>query len=327
MIDEQVILSTLGIFKIKYNILDKLNIKKIHNIHIDLNTIFSPLYKLNDIFDNDNISFKFTISSAILNLVAHFKYYSIKNNYSIKNIYLYYSYPKSNKKENINKQIIDSIELISIIVKYLPNIYLIDDKSLDIKLSMDYFMENKDLLITKNLIYYQFLTKNITILRPSRDDSYLITSDNLYNKLSNSDNKFNISNSLLSAILSFSGVNEFKGFKGMGIKKTIKLFDNSIKDNKIINEYYPSISSLLSDLGYRKYDNEVIKAFENIDLKLCKLTKISKTSYDSICQSYIIDKFANKDLKELNTKYFTGFNSLMLKELLMENKSKNKIKW
>lgn len=327
--ENELILSTLGIFKIKYSILEKLEINNIDIFHIDLNTIVQILFKIKNIFD-DKSAYSFTIASSIINLIAHFRAYFVKKqNDTI--IYLYYSYKDKIKNPNLLYNINDAISLLSVIVKYIPKVYLIDDKKIDIKLSMDFFIdENKiNYILTKNKILYQFINKNIFILRPARDDSYIITKNNLYNKLTNNDTKYSITHYLLTSILSFSGVNEYKGVKGMGMKKTLNMFQKALDDGIIVNDYYPLISDLLYDLSCDKNTCSIVsEIFENIDASLLKRKNIYKP-YDIICNSFIIDRFSKKDLQELNTKYFTGFNSLMLQELLLEpKKSKNnKIKW
>lgn len=325
--NEQNILTNLGIYKIKYSILDDLDLKKISSFHIDLNSILQILFKYNATIDT-KYPFKFSIASAILNLVAHFRAYFVKNKWDVK-IYMYYS---DMGDKRLVKHIEDSIELVSIICKYIPNLYIITNDDVDIKLAMNYFIDKDDACIfTKNQILYQFISKHVYVLRPSRDNSYIVNKKNLYNKLTKSDNDYTISHELLTAILAFSGIDEYKGVKGMGLKKTLNLFQKAIDNRDIINEYYPEISSLLNDLPYEKsYTKEIITdTFSDIDIRSIKRQNTGN-SYQKICDEFIVDKFAKKDLKELNTKYFTGFNSLMLQELLLEPKQsndKNKIKW
>lgn len=330
--EDELILSTLGIFKIKYSVLDTLNINDIDIFHIDLNTILETLFKIKNIFD-DGSSYLFTIASSIINLVAHFRsYFAKKQNNTT--IYLYYSHGKVDNK-NLSDNIDDTLSLLSVIVKYIPKVYLIDDKKTDIKLCMNYLIKEDKInyIFTKNKIFFQFVNiKNTFILRPARDDSYIINSKNLYNKLANNDVKYTVSSKLLTAILSFTGVNQYKGVKGMGIKKVLKMFQKSIDKNIIVNDYYLNISDLLYDLSCNKEICKIVKdIFEKIDVNL--LNVITRNNpYEIEIQNSLVDKFSKKDLQELNTKYFTGFNSLMLQELLLEptkskNNKKSKITW
>lgn len=330
--EDELILSTLGIFKIKYSVLDTLNINDIDIFHIDLNTILETLFKIKNIFD-DGSSYLFTIASSIINLVAHFRSYFVKKQNNT-TIYLYYSYGKVDNK-NLSDNIDDTLSLLSVIVKYIPKVYLIDDKKTDIKLCMNYLIKEDKInyIFTKNKIFFQFVNiKNTFILRPARDDSYIINSKNLYNKLANNDVKYTVSSKLLTAILSFTGVNQYKGVKGMGIKKVLKMFQKSIDKNIIVNDYYLNISDLLYDLSCSKETCKIVKdIFEKIDVNL--LNVITRNNpYEIEIQNSLVDKFSKKDLQELNTKYFTGFNSLMLQELLLEptkskNNKKSKITW
>lgn len=330
--EDELILSTLGIFKIKYSVLDTLNINDIDIFHIDLNTILETLFKIKNIFD-DGSSYLFTIASSIINLVAHFRSYFVKKQNNT-TIYLYYSHGKVDNK-NLSDNIDDTLSLLSVIVKYIPKVYLIDDKKTDIKLCMNYLIKEDKInyIFTKNKIFFQFVNiKNTFILRPARDDSYIINSKNLYNKLANNDVKYTVSSKLLTAILSFTGVNQYKGVKGMGIKKVLKMFQKSIDKNIIVNDYYLNISDLLYDLSCNKETCKIVKdIFEKIDVNL--LNVITRNNpYEIEIQNSLVDKFSKKDLQELNTKYFTGFNSLMLQELLLEptkskNNKKSKITW
>lgn len=330
--EDELILSTLGIFKIKYSVLDTLNINDIDIFHIDLNTILETLFKIKNIFD-DGSSYLFTIASSIINLVAHFRSYFVKKQNNT-TIYLYYSHMKMDDK-NLSDNIDDALSLLSVIVKYIPKVYLITDKKVDIKLCMNYLIKEDKInyIFTKNKIFFQFVNiKNTFILRPARDDSYIINSKNLYNKLANNDVKYTVSSKLLTAILSFTGVNQYKGLKGMGIKKVLKMFQKSIDKNIIVNDYYLNISDLLYDLSCNKETCKIVKdIFEKIDVNL--LNVITRNNpYEIEIQNSLVDKFSKKDLQELNTKYFTGFNSLMLQELLLEptkskNNKKSKITW
>ena len=237
--------------------------------------------------------------------------------------------------KNLSDNIDDTLSLLSVIVKYIPKVYLIDDKKTDIKLCMNYLIKEDKInyIFTKNKIFFQFVNiKNTFILRPARDDSYIINSKNLYNKLANNDVKYTVSSKLLTAILSFTGVNQYKGVKGMGIKKVLKMFQKSIDKNIIVNDYYLNISDLLYDLSCSKETCKIVKdIFEKIDVNL--LNVITRNNpYEIEIQNSLVDKFSKKDLQELNTKYFTGFNSLMLQELLLEptkskNNKKSKITW
>lgn len=328
--EDELILSTLGIFKIKYSILDDLNIDDIDIFHIDLNSILGTLFKIKNIFD-DKSSYSFTIVSSIINLVAHFRSYFVKKQNNT-TIYLYYSHMKIDSK-NLSDNIDDTLSLLSVIVKYIPKVYLITDEGIDIKLCINYLIEENKInyILTKNKILYQFVnTKNTFILRPARDDSYIITSKNLYNKLTDNDIKYIVSSKLLTAILSFTGVNQYKGVKGMGIKKVLKMFQKSIDKNIIVNDFYLNISDLLYDLSCNKETCKIVKdIFEKIDVTLLDVMTRNNPYEIEIRNSFIIDKFSKKDLQELNTKYFTGFNSLMIQELLLEPKEskKKQIKW
>ena len=335
--NKQRVLSLLGIFKIKYSVLDELDISDIDVFHIDVNTIIGPLFKPKELFEDTDEDFSFTISSSILNLVAHYRAYFAKNKKNVP-IYLYYSNKKTRNKK-LEKHLNNSMVLIKTIVKYIPKVYFIDDERMDIKLGIEYFINNNEInyIFTKNRIFYQFLTNdNVYILRPSRDDTYVIRKDNLYNKLTGNYTDYAISPELLTAILAIAGTNEYKGIKGMGIKKTLKLFQRSIRRKDMVNSYYINIDDLIDDLSLNdKCDDQkylIYNNFINIDVRALKSLN-PNYKYDIICNSYIIDKFSKKDLQELNIKYFTGFNSLMLQELLLEvekpkkKKKKNKISW
>lgn len=351
--EKQCILSYMGIYKIKYSVLSSLELdigfdKKSSNaFHIDLDMMFATLFKIKFILDKYVDNYKFSIVSSILNLVAHFKAYFVLRDNILPIFYLYYDInnfkyigrdsEKQTKYKIQNKYIIESIKILKIIVKYIPYVYLIDSSNgvdYDTDMAIEYFkrMYDNNIVYTKNKAYYQLVdtgtNNNCVVLRPMRDDSDVITKYNIFNKIGSDDKKYNINPRLYSALISISGINNFKGIKGIGLKRALKLMSKSVNNSLIINEYYPDIKDLLSDMNLDDTNNRVKCNFNKIDIHN-KYKKLSKGSIITL-KSFIVDAFAKKDLLALNTTYFTDFDSIMINELLMVPKqfnNKKQIKW
>lgn len=345
---QDMILRILGTFKIKYDILDsEINIdenSEIVNVHIDLNTVLTQLIKeeFDSQFSGNN---EYIISSGIINLVAHMRAYFAYRHKLPTRFFLYFTDSKlrngcnsfvldKGKYKNIKKNISNSIKLVKIISKYCNRVYFIDTDEIEPIVAVNHLINKfsgkkvEDICITKDMMWYQLLgIPKLSILRPKRDDTILINVENVYDVLlSNSKyERREVSVELLSVIFSVCGLKSrnIKGVKNMGLSKTIKSFDKFIDNGSIVNEYYPRIENLLNDVRLKDSDDirdnfyKLDLSFNSLSLRMSDIMKLN---------DMIQDKFSKKDLKMLNSTYYTDFNSLMLEELMLDPSSK-KIKW
>jgi hypothetical protein len=166
------------------------------------------------------------------------------------------------------------------------------------------------------------------VLRPKRDESVLITPDNLFDELL-AESKYSrqsVGAHFLSTIFAIAGLSDrgIKGIKGMGLSKTVKLLDKLIESGAVLNQYYPRIETLLEDVRVKDKDT-IIENFYKIDTRY-GVQNLSKSDIIKL-KDCIVDRFSKKDLQMLNVKYYIGFDSLMLEELMLEPRSNKEIGW
>lgn len=314
---DESLLKTLGVNKIKYEILKKILRKdNIKSMHIDLNSILDKVFNKLLKADIDLEECIYPIVSSIINTCAHYRQFFVSRFKINVPIYLYYV----NKYEN--ETISKILKILSIIIQYIDNIYYIDFE-LGIDVSMRYFVKkyNGGLIVTKNPLLYQLVNDSCDILRLSGDDSYVITTDNLYQKVSGMNDDFSsISTELYSIYLSLVGVKslDYKGVPKVGEKKGINIIKNLLSKGKIINSHYSSADDFIKDSDNSSF-NIIRRHYSDIDIRV-RYKNLINNPRKKLLDNYIIDKFSKKDLKALNTTYFTGLNYLMLDELFMRVK-------
>ena len=139
-----------------------------------------------------------------------------------------------------------------------------------------------------------------------------------------------IPHSLVNMVLCFSGAHGRAGVKGIGYRTMIRKLCNKIKNNQLSNEIYTSIDDFIDDMGdtFSKYNLSHARTNFNLYDVNTNYRKFITPAIEKRLDTYIEDKFSKKDLIMLNTKYFTGLNSLMLEELMIRPKSeKSNSKW
>ena len=320
---DEIVRSIFGVHKIKYKILDNLNIDKLNTFHINLTTILNFVMKHYPDLASEK-EYLYVIVSQVINLIAHYRHYFIKIGLD-PDFYIY-----SNDCDGRFK---DTLRLLKVIIQYVPRVYMIKTNSIPTSTAMLYITEKykHNIILTKSKADVLLVTKNISVLKSNKDKTLLYNSDNVYSNFTKKDYTGNISYKLLPIFYALTGLigNQIKG---LGPAKVLKLMNKGLENHSIVNDYYYDIDHFLSDM-------EGILSLNDIDLKTVKdnfgavsnilnykkyLTPIVRKKIDNS----IIDKFAKNDLKELNIKYFTGLDSLMLEELFEQiNQDKRSIRW
>jgi len=350
----------INIHKIKFSILENIladyNKKnKVINIHIDLHTILSSLYKLENY--NETNWFKNStviISSCILNIAAHYRLF-FHSRYGISTrIFLYYTNtrPRNNteycpeygyrffdkysikneKFKPVNMEVSNNLKLVKTIAEYIPDLYYIDCRNIEPLIAIGYLSikyPQNNIVITKDELLYQLVNLSKTkILKSKRDESYIISKDNVYEVLIGKSSYVpeHISPELLSVIYSFSGIKsrDVKGLKGYGYAKTIKILDLAIKKELIPNTH-THIKNILDEIYTGKDKELLINNFKAIDLhyQSNELTLAQK----ELINGYLTTKYNKKDLLALNNIHYTGDNSIMLEELYRGTDKLDTFKW
>lgn len=348
----------LGTNKIKYNVLDvefesvkdEVDGYESVNIHLDLNSLLDKLFNEDaENFFNSKKLYHIPISSMILNIIAHFRAYFVYRHNISTRFYIYYTDSKisnssyyhqfSNTKDygciltNINK----SIGIVKTIVPYCNKINFMDTDKSDPIVCMKYtideisnFDKSYNVILTKDTMCYQLLnSKRLTyILRLKRDDTELLTKDNIY-KFILQKNKYevkHVSPELLSFYFANTGM-KTRGIKNINKNKILEILDKAIEKKEIVNERYPKVEDLIDELSsYKLKDtNKVIDNYYMIDLKY--IYKKLNIAHKTLLNNSISDKFDRDGLRSLNQNYFKDEDYLMIEELVVDVVRHRHIAW
>lgn len=321
--------SIFGMYKLKYKVLDNFDFGKIDAFHINCESIinaYKKYYSSNpELADTD---LTYTITSSIINMVAHYTHYFAKRNMK-PTIYLYMVSPE------YVKDLKNARSLVSIICRYIPKTYCIVTPYDYGHIYIDYFCKKhkSNLVLTKNVIDLLLVSDNVSVIKSNKDNSVYYNSNNLYSNYLKREYSGKLSCKLLPIVFSFTAPGKhMTKIKKYGPSKVIKLLDKALNENLIVNSSYNNMKHFLQDIKplYEpdKEDmDKLISNFKTIDINYLEKNLMTKGAKERLGDC-IVDKFANSDLAELNIKYFTGFNSLML-DYLFEGRQSNThhIKW
>jgi len=330
---DEMIRKIIGRNKIKYNTLTNLIDGELNNLKSFVINADSILIDLHKYFDKnkdiENYNYTFTITAALINIVAHYRYYFSLNGW-YPNIYLLAD------KNDSSSNIAGAIDLVKIILKYIDNCYFVDTSQLTTGVIMRYFLKRKadNLILTRDDFDIMHISENTLVIKANKDKSKLFTHTN-WKKVLCGDNYKDvydcISYKLINMVLCFSGAHGRSGVKGLGFRTMLKKLSSAINDKSIINDYYSDIDDFISDMGkyFKKYNTDkAILNFIAYDVN-SNYDKCVTKAIEKRLDNCIEDKFSKKDLSMLNTKYFTGLDYIMLEELITKPMSMkdNSMKW
>ena len=340
--------------KIKYTVMNEL-IKQLPqnteelNLFISVESILKPFYSpnVNEIFNSLDNDDKYLLSSELINIAAHYRHYFWSRFNIPTNFYFYYSNEKAfhntvinsdyrrdyyNKRfsdnsefYNLNKIIIENLDLSNVLSEYLPNIYFINTRTLEPSV-LPYYIISKlgtledvtNVVMTNSVIDFQLVSLERTfIIDMKMDKSYVINKDNIYSTLlkkSKVKKDTPLSHVFFPSVLSISGYKYFniEGLKGMGQVKTIAKLEKSINNGIIGNDVLSADMTLTSK-----------KLFENTEL-IDNNYKILSYSYQNKhispkeiynIKQQLTNKSDNMSLMEINRLYYEHY-PLMLLELM-----------
>lgn len=317
-----IVRSVFGSHKIKYKILDELDLGKVNAFHINLTTILNFAYKHYHELSNEK-EYLYVIVSQILNMVAHYRHYFVKQKFS-PDIYIY--------SNDIDGEFKDTLKLLKVIVQYIPRVYFIKTNKIPVSSAVMYVSSKYDnnLVLTKSKMDVLLVNDKTKVLKSNKDKSILYTSEDVFSKFTKNDYSGNVSWKLLPIFYALTGLsgNQIKKY---GPAKCLKLLNNALVDHLIVNEYYNDAKHFLDDIDslIDLTDDEKKIFIDNYKSSniVGKYLKTSSPIFREMIDNSIIDKFAKSDLKELNMKYFTGEDSLMLNELLEQVSDNRVIRW
>ena len=321
---QDIVRSILGMNKLKYKVLDSFDLGHVDALHIDLDSILNSYKKYYKTYPElQKSDLMYTICSSIINTAAHYRHYFFKGGNSTA-IYLYAT------KQYFNE--FQAIEFAQIICKYIPKIYVVTS-SKQVKNSstlISYFMRKykSNVILTKNILHTLLVNSSTSVIKLNKDKSILYSNKNFYESYIRKEHEYEISSKLAPIIYACVGTG-CNNVKGMGPAKMLKLVSKCLKRKLIVNSEYPSIEIFLNDIKeLHEFDDEklIIKNFnEYTDIFGIYRNEMNKGIAEKL-DAQIVDKLAYASIKELNIKYFTGFDSLLLNELFELPKQKT-INW
>lgn len=279
------------------------------------------------------------LEAAVLNLVAHYRMYFIKNN-CIPKVYLYFTDLNPDKQQMtvynkyyrnyyhnkymqnpqfrdmgklLNTLIIPEIELI---LSYIPNCYFIKSKTFDgsiIPLICSTFNDDKNVIITSDVFdtLYMFNSNFATIYIKRRYQNLNVTSeiDKTVQTVVKNENPFDLTifNSELyyRLLLSIKGskIRNIRSAKGFGYGKFMKLLKDGIQKDIVLRDF-ECIESVIQ-LFPEKYRDDIKVAFKCTSLDT-QYSLLSDIDIDVI-KNQIIDKADIGSIESLNNKRFLDF--------------------
>ena len=328
---EETIRKIIGKNMTKYTVLNEIidnEIKNLKSFVINVDSILIDLHKFLDSHKEYNtLNFMEIITSSIINMIAHYRYYFTLNGWYPK------IYALADKKDE-SKHIRESMEIISMILKYIDNTYFIDTSNLKTGVVIKYFLKkNKEnLILSRDDFDIMHISKNTYVLRANKDKSKFYTIYNWKHLMTRQykSEYDDIPDNLINMVLCFVGAHGRPGVKGIGYRTMIKKLASKSHKQNLSKESYTNIDNFIDDMGstFDKYNLSPAKTNFNLYDVNTNYTKYITPAIEKRLDTYIEDRFSKKDLIMLNTKYFTGFNSLMLEELMMRPKSeKSNSKW
>lgn len=345
--------------KIKFGVMDKLfndiDIEaKTVNVFINLESVLNKLNSSNteNYLRTCGDSKNYEFISNIVNLAAHYRWYFNKVGLKSK-VYLYITHPfnhnfyknrailsdyrqsyerkYSRNGSNIilSKIANESIQFAKIILEYVEDINLITSNHLDGSLIPLIVSEEKpadlNVIISSDRYDYQYSNRDFIILRPKKEDSYLINKENLISKLMIEEKytkKSKINSGFYSFILSVIGNKDrnIPKIKGMGISKVISLLNKGVKEGYISDTTF-NINLLLNVIkeDYRKI---ILDNYYCTDIDLQSNLLNSKDKH--VVTSQLVNKFDNPSLKKINDDFFMEHPLLIMEMDQFKQKPKTK---
>lgn len=310
------------------------------NIYINLDSIFKKLYRpaITEGIDDMNEREKMELTSAVINLVSHYRHF-FWNRYQVPTRFYFYfmnqapyinqqfhpGYMKNTvdkKRTNhpdyggVNRTILLNMKYISMISIFIQDCYCIPNNGIEPALIPYHIMQkDKDntdichLILTKDEFDYQLLNaaKNTLVLRMKYTDSYMITKETIYHERLSKvkyrpETSFNPK--LYSLLLAFSGVKsrEVKAIKGYGMVNVMKKLDKAFRSGLLPNKYMTDMLTLCDAIDCAEIFGEVKDRFTAIDLKT-NYKMLSSGALEGI-ELCLLDRYDNSSIMELNDKYF-----------------------
>lgn len=332
-------------FKTKFVVMDNLGVLDKEadriDIYINLENIFKVLLspRVNNYLmatvENDN-EFKINLISNIVNIAQHYRLYATKYRKESR-VFLYWNYPKTDFKNVeyisgyreyynhkmfkndtcgfIVRNLRDCHEFMTKLFHYINQVYLINGGVVDGSV-VPYIVEENiyctrdnssvQKIIVSNTKYdFQYVCYGFTVLETSKDDSCIITKDNVIDTLKkrmNIKTDMSIPYNLIPFTISLLGdrYRNIPKLSGVGLGTIIKMV-NAALDKVLITTQTQDVD-MLSKIIAEKFRDQFVKNYlctyiprQYDDLTLLEIRKV---------EEQIVDKFDDNGIDIINEKYF-----------------------
>jgi hypothetical protein len=351
-----------NMFKVKFSKLDELMTKhcteitpdsKI-NLFINLEPILKKLVAANidDYLKVRSEEKTFEMISNIINLAAHYRLFFTKNKLYSK-VYLYMNHPfktdyknrninpdyrkyfehrytKNTKTTVLGNTLSQVLPFTKIILDYVDGVYLIEAESIESSL-VPHIITNEsksneiNFVLSNDKYDYQYANKGFHIIRPKKEESYIINQSNLIQMIKTEEkivNDIEVESHFYPFILSLLGdkYRNIDKIKRIGLASLLKTIKGAI-DNDIISKDVHNIN-ILANIIKDEYRGFLLANYYCVDIDTQFQMLNIKDLYSITSQ--VNDKFDNVALKKINDQYFklhpilllelTGANNLIKKK-------------
>ena len=349
--------------KIRFNILDELVSKNCSNItdgskiniFINFEMILASLYNpdTEKYLRMSRVDKVMEFTSNIINLAAHYRLFFAKHKlFSRVFIYLGYPFDAPFKNRNINPSyrycyknkyennvhnfsthdiLTESITQARIIMEYINNVYFITSDIIEPSiiphiLNTDDTTEHINFIVTKDTYDYQYANSGFYILRPKKDDSYLLSSENIIDVMKQENNiktEGTIDSNYIPFILSLLGSRKrnIEKIKGLGFGRLFITLKKAVDKGVLPPNVYSA--TILADLLKEDIRPELLNNYYCTDI----LTQYKMLNYRDkhLITSQVVDKFDNDGLMKMNDMYLRS-NPINLTEISSGDKYFDKSK-
>jgi hypothetical protein len=291
----------LGQKKTKFEVLDKIDFgisdENSINIFIDVKSVIGQLFRDENINFTEHLknSERLLVSSELINIAAHYRYYFF-NRYNVySNIVLFHSHQISSRCRDIipeyktdyehrhcsdefvevRRYVETNIGIVEEILKRVPHVYFVNTKDVEpnavplFLMYKDFFKGNKTFIFSNEENNLQYLNFGASVFQIKGDKSVLIDSDSRNAlKVLTKDNKIckeiNFDSELILPILSIAGNKklDISGIPNYGFIKAIKYLKKLVEDkNFVISEAYRT-NSFIESISKEKLSDEDIETIK-----------------------------------------------------------------
>ena len=339
-------------YKVRYDMLNQFmnpimnsQIIKTMNVFINLDDLFHNMHNplINNEFQVCGQDAPKQLISNVFNLLAHYRYYCIKNHWKCKVYGIYTSTIRSFKNnvyivnyrdkfkkiyadENanyyfVNNAIKSAYSLMTIITKYIPDVYLIDSKYLEPSIVPLYISNMSDpnswnMLISRDPydLQYSYRTR-WSMITPKGDYSRIINQNGIWDYVNFKERVYSEPNVVLQYpyslyILSRAVVGDtyrsIPRLRKIGWKTLFKYIDQIMEENSDASDVTLKIKLIEKVKGKSSLTNEDINSnlnSINVDLQIESMMELDK----ALINNQIIDVPDYDNLQELNKIHFLKY--------------------